>query len=52
MVYEITNEDVERSSLELTDVGRWGFIVQGCWQLFDTEQSARMAYDVVFGGLR
>lgn len=52
MVFKVTEEDVERASLDKSDIGRWAFIVTGCWQLYDTERSARSAYDFVFRGER
>ena len=52
MVFIVTSKDVERANLDQSDIGRWAFIVQGCWQLFDSEQAAQMAHNVVFGGLR
>lgn len=40
MVYVVTQEDVERSFLEESDLGKYGIIVQGCWVLFDTVEEA------------
>lgn len=38
--FQITTEDIERSSLESSDLGKWALIVTGCYQLFDTQQDA------------
>lgn len=48
MVFIVTQQDVDSSSLDSTDIGRWAFIVQGCWQLFDTESEAQSTYNFVF----
>lgn len=42
--FQITPDDLERSSLEPGDVGLWALLVTGCFHLFDTEAAARRAY--------
>jgi hypothetical protein len=38
MIFQITEEDVERSStLEKSDIGRWATIVNGCIQFVNNE---------------
>ena len=41
-VYQLSEEDVRRSStLKKKDIGKWGFLVNGAWFLYDTEDEAR-----------
>ena len=47
MIFKITAHDVEYSNLETSDIGKWGYIVNGCFQIFDTEQDARESFTIV-----
>lgn len=48
IIFQITLEDVERSSLEVSDVGKWGYLVSGCYQLFDSLVEATISYNSAF----
>ena len=48
-IFQLTAEDVDRSStLEASDIGKWTYIVQGCYAaFFDTEQAAIDSYNQI-----
>lgn len=49
MIFQITQDMVDRSStMEQSDVGRWAYMISGCYQFFDTEEEARESYKEVF----
>lgn len=50
MPFQITPEDVDRNGWDEEDVGRWAYVVQGCFQFFDTEEACRNSYREVFYG--
>ena len=47
-IFQITEEDV-RGTIEESDIGKWAYLVQGCWMFFDTEEEAIASYREVFG---
>ncbi len=42
--FQIDAEEVERTSLAPSDIGRWAILITGCYQLFESEDAARRAY--------
>jgi hypothetical protein len=49
MIFQITAADVERSStLDEQDIGKWGYLIQGCYQLFESQETAQASYLEVF----
>lgn len=49
--FQISIEDVERSSLDAEDVGLWAILVTGCYHLFETKGAARRCYRLLLGGV-
>jgi hypothetical protein len=47
-VRQVTEETVEYSSLEKEDIGKWFYLVQGVYQLFDTKEEAEKSAEDVF----
>ena len=47
-IFQITEEDV-RGTIEKSDIGKWAYLVQGCWIFFDTKEEAIASYLEVFG---
>lgn len=45
--FQITREDIERSTLEPSDLGLWAILVTGCFHLFSSKASAQRAYDLL-----
>lgn len=49
MPFQITEEDIENNcGLDEEDLGRWAYIVTGCFMFFDTEEACRNSYREVF----
>lgn len=48
MIYKVTQQDIDYSSLEQSDLGKWFYLNNGCYCLFDTEEEARESYNYVF----
>jgi len=42
--FQIDAEEVERTSLEPSDIGLWAILITGCYHLYETEAAARRAY--------
>ena len=38
--FQIDAEEVERTSLEPTDIGLWAILITGCYHLYETEAGA------------
>lgn len=47
-VFQITNQEIEYSTLEPKDLGKWSYLVTGCYMLFDTYETAIASYQEVF----
>ena len=43
--FQIQQFDIDATSLEQTDLGKWALIVTGCYQLFDSKCEAQSTYD-------
>lgn len=44
-VFQISEEDVERgSTMEPEDIGKWAFLVNGGYQIYDTKYRAQKAW--------
>jgi len=39
--FQITEQEIERTSLEPDDFGRWALLIQGCFHLFDSFEAAK-----------
>ena len=48
-VFLIDEEMVERNDWDPEDVGRWAFLIQGCYEFFDSQAAALAVYKAVFG---
>ena len=42
--FQIDAEEVERTSLDPSDIGRWAILITGCYHLYETEAAVRRAY--------
>jgi len=47
-VFQITEEHI-RGTLDKSDIGKWAYLVQGCWMFFDSKKEAIASYREVFG---
>ena len=45
--FRIIAEDVERTSLEWSDLGKWALIVCGCYHVYETRDDAEQARRVI-----
>ena len=41
--FQITEQDIERTSLEPEDQGRWALLIQGCFHTFESYEAARQS---------
>lgn len=49
--FQISAQDVARSSLDRDDIGLWALLVTGCFHLFDSEAAAQRAYRLLLEGV-
>lgn len=45
--FQINADDVERSSLDDDDIGKWALLVTGCHHLFDSKNQAHSVYKLL-----
>ena len=38
--FQITQGDIEHTSLEQHDLGKWALLVTGCYQIFESQEAA------------
>lgn len=47
--FQITQDEIDRTSLDQSDLGRWAVLIAGCYHLFSSKARAHHAYRSLIG---